>query len=147
MRFLTAILVTFVVSVRTVLYADNAVVQDKLGEEVPLIDKAAARNDVDGELRLVVYAIRVAENGGPGREFGIMDARADTYDKQAGWCAATVRKNHARWVRAGKEIPFIQFLGNRYCPVGAENDPDGLNAHWVRNVTHWYEKFGGSGVF
>lgn len=29
---------------------------------------------------------------------------------------------------------FVRFLGNRWAPVGATNDPTNLNANWVTNV-------------
>jgi hypothetical protein len=94
----------------------------------------------------------MSENGGYRREFGIlhpkcekqMDLRPnDTLDIQAGWCAATVVKNYQRWKQSGMEQDFIDFLGDRYCPVGAGNDPNGLNRHWVGNVTYWFGKLKG----
>ena len=49
----------------------------------------------------VVAAIRHAENGGKGREYGILHARVKpTYRSQAGWCAATVQK-HYDWISSG----------------------------------------------
>ncbi len=95
------------------------------------------------ELAPIVAAIRHAENGAAGREYGVlgpgvrrdMKRKGDTYRPQAGWCAATVQKTYDRWVKAGKPGDFIPFLGKRYCPVGADNDPNGLNKHWVKNVT------------
>jgi hypothetical protein len=32
---------------------------------------------------------------------------------------------------------FVTFLGSRYCPVGAKNDPTGLNINWTQNV-RWF---------
>jgi len=97
-------------------------------------------------LNPIVAAIRYSENGKPGREFGILHSRCpDTFRGQAGWCAATVQKNYDRWLRTKpKECTtqeFIVFLGARYCPVGADNDPANLNKNWIRNVTHYYRKF------
>jgi len=90
----------------------------------------------------IVAAIRHAENGGKGKEYGILHARVKpTYRSQAGWCAATVQKNYDRWVKAGSKGEFISFLGAKYCPVGASNDPNGLNKHWIKNVTHYVQKF------
>lgn len=94
------------------------------------------------KLAPVVAAIRYAENGGKGREYGILHPRVKpTYRSQAGWCAATVAKNYARWAKAGKREKFIVFLGKRYCPVGADNDPTGLNSHWAGNVSHFAALF------
>ena len=111
--------------------------------EYATIVKAAKRNDCHGELFIILLAIRKAENGGPGREFGIMNPKADNLDKQAGWASATVVKNYQRWIKAGRKEDYIVFLGNRYCPVGAENDPNDLNKHWIKNVRHWTNKLKG----
>ena len=35
---------------------------------------------------------------------------------------------------------FIEFLGARWAPVGADNDPTALNVNWVPNVTAMYYK-------
>ena len=97
--------------------------------------KVNIRLELRSKLAPVVAAIRFAENGGKGREYGILHPRVKpTYRSQAGWCAATVQKNFDRWTKAGSKGDFITFLGNRYCPVGAENDPTGLNKHWQKNV-------------
>lgn len=39
----------------------------------------------------------------------------------------------APWI---KERPdqFIEFMGGRWAPIGAENDPDNLNENWIPNV-------------
>ena len=109
------------------------------------------RAELRAELAPIVAAIRHAENGRAGREYGVLgDAirrdmvrRGDTYRPQAGWCAATVQKTYDRWVRAGRPGAFIAYLGKRYCPIGADNDPQGLNRHWVKNVTAWRQKISG----
>ena len=97
------------------------------------------RPELQAELAPIVAAIRYAENGGKGREYGILHPRVKpTYRSQAGWCAATVQKNYDRWlkVRGEADCDFIPFLGHRYCPIGADNDPNGLNKHWIQNVNH-----------
>jgi len=98
-------------------------------------------------LSIVVAAIRYAENGGPGREYGILHPKCPkSYRGQAGWCAATVSKNFKRYLDSNPPLPisikdYIKFLGSRYAPVGADNDPSNLNQNWVRNVTFYYNKF------
>lgn len=44
--------------------------------------------------------------------------------------------------RAGKATKkgYLAFLGSRYCPIGAKNDPTGLNKNWIGNVTFYYDK-------
>lgn len=90
-------------------------------------------------VRLLV-AIRKAEAGGKGREFGVMSTKANTYRRQAGWCASICWKRYEEW-RDGDKMPskFLVYLANRYAPVGAANDPGGRNANWLRNVKYWME--------
>lgn len=49
-------------------------------------------------------------------------------------CYNSVRNNYRRWVNAGKPEDFISFMSRRYCPIGAPDDPNGLNKNWVKNV-------------
>ncbi len=111
-------------------------------DEIKTILNAANRNKLTPEQTVILFAIRKAENGAPGKEFGIMHPKAwgTNLDTQAGWAAATVKKNYDRWIKDGKQIDFISFLGNRYCPVNAENDPNGLNKNWIKNVSFWVQK-------
>ena len=37
----------------------------------------------------------------------------------------------------------IAKIGGTYAPVGAANDPNGLNKHWIPNITKFYEELGG----
>ena len=44
---------------------------------------------------------------------------------------------HALWdffINAGTEDAFVRFLGGRWAPIGAGNDPGNLNQNWVPNV-------------
>lgn len=116
-------------------------------EELPVILKAAERNNCKGDDFLILRAIRKAENGGPGREFGVLHPRCmaeiacrpqDSLDIQAGWAAATIVKNRLRWTAASKCGGFIDFLADRYCPASA--DAKG-NENWKVNVKYFYEKF------
>ena len=93
----------------------------------------------------ILAAVRYAENGRAGREYGVLHPKAlgKSYRVQCGWAAATIQKNWDRWQKAGAKGEFIVFLGNRYCPVGADNDPHGLNKHWIKNVTKFTQRFSG----
>ncbi len=35
----------------------------------------------------------------------------------------------------------ISKIQKRYCPVGASNDPKGLNKYWLNSVLDYYNKF------
>ena len=104
--------------------------------------KANIRPQLQDKLSRIVAAIRYAENGRKGREYGVLHPRAlnKSYRIQAGWCAATIGKTYKRWKRSTGELDFIAFLGARYCPLEATNDPTGLNHHWIKNVRYWTNK-------
>jgi hypothetical protein len=90
---------------------------------------------------LILCAIRKAEAGAPGKEFGVKHPKAwgTNLDTQAGWAAATVKKSNDRWIKAGSKGSFIEYLGKRYCPPEAHP----LNEHWYNNVKVWYKRFKG----
>ena len=35
----------------------------------------------------------------------------------------------------------IEQIGAKYCPIGAKNDPNGLNKHWVGGVSTFYQNY------
>jgi len=142
MRFIAALLLCITCNAQT--YYEAIVAKDGITRATDYVNavRENIRPKLHSKLAPIVTAIRYAENGGKGREYGILHKRCPkTYRGQAGWCAATVQKNYDRWVKAGKRGEFIDFLGRVYCPVGAENDPTGLNKHWTKNVRHFVSRF------
>ena len=110
-------------------------------DEMKLIDDAIQENIPDASMRpyfkRLVCAIRTAENGGPGRQFGVMSPKAKTFRQQAGWCAAICWKRHQEWLerkKSGSSSKFLVYLASRYAPKGASNDPLLLNFNWHHNV-------------
>lgn len=97
-------------------------------------------------------AIRLAENGRPGREFGVLSEEATTYEAQCRIAALSIRNNTYRYVERFKAWPtdpsgglseaFTKFMAARWAPVGTENDPTNLNAHWPGNVWRAYMESG-----
>ena len=41
----------------------------------------------------------------------------------------------------GKDLDTIEEIGAKYCPIGASNDPTGVNQHWVPKVTQYYNNY------
>ena len=100
-------------------------------------------------LYALMLAVRKQENGKPGIEFGVMAAKGTDLEEQARWAVVTFLKNIERWERAvregnwkpkypSRELDYIAYLGNRWAPVGASNDPAGLNQYWIPNVQRLY---------
>jgi hypothetical protein len=81
-------------------------------------------------------AIYVAEGGSKTRHpYGVLSVKVRTEAEARHVCLVSITNNLARWERAGRPEPFILFMARRWAPVGAANDPHGLNLNWVRNVT------------
>ena len=72
-------------------------------------------------------AIKYAEND-PGR-FGMLTSN----NPQEG-LEESVENNLIRWIQAGKPGTYVDFMRDRYAPVGAENDPNNKNQYWNNNV-------------
>ncbi len=126
----------------TLLLLAQVVIGANLTDEAPIIRTAAERNGIryKSDDWYLLLAIRLSENGRQGREFGIMNPKANNLDKQAGWASATIMNHHKRFGSAKVTPEFIHSLGKRYCPVGADNDPKGLNKNWIKNVTFNYRR-------
>lgn len=44
----------------------------------------------------------------------------------------------------GQGLDTIEEIGSKYCPVGASNDPTGVNQYWVPKVTQYYNNYLGN---
>lgn len=81
----------------------------------------------------IANAIYRAEGGaGTKHPYGILKKYKHTTARQA--CINTIKhaRRDYRYYRGRED--FISYLGARYCPVGAKNDPKGLNKNWIKNV-------------
>jgi hypothetical protein len=84
-------------------------------------------------VHVLADAIYKAEGGSKTKyPYGIMAKYKHTSPRKA--CINTI--NHAKRDWNGKG-DFIKFLSKRYCPIGAKNDPRGLNRNWVKNVKNY----------
>jgi len=117
------------------------------GREAEVIRRVAERSGVDCEF---LTALRQIENGGPGREFGVLSVPAPTLDDQARIAAETVRRNVERFeLRGGTAVDpasgryteeFVRFFSGRYAPIGVANDPTNLNRHHAGNLSRRYSQ-------
>lgn len=84
-------------------------------------------------------AIGRAENS-HAHPYGIMVKYHHTSPRQA--CINTVRHQYRLWQKSchlGHPDAFLMWLARHYAPIGAKNDPIGLNVNWAKNV-QWYLK-------
>lgn len=118
--------------------------------EYQIILDAAKRNGIEPnhhEDLAMLYSIRKAENGGHGKQFGVLAKNAgakkgesfgQSLDRQAGHAAFAVVKSKQRYqehLANGGKLSYVQHFGQRWAPPNVANDPTNLNAHWVGNVT------------
>ena len=83
-------------------------------------------------LNKVVSAIYVIEGSNKTKyPYGIKSIKTNN-PKQI--CINTVRNQYIRWQQWGKTNSFEESLSQRYCPIGAKDDPTGLNKHWLGNL-------------
>ena len=83
-------------------------------------------------------AIYYAEGTKTKHPYGILAKYKHTTPRQA--CINTIKSSLNRFNKQNKENDFIHFLSLTYCPIGASNDPTGLNHNWAKNVRYFYEK-------
>lgn len=87
----------------------------------------------------IVNAIYLAEGGAKtAHPYGILAKYKHTTPRQA--CLNTIKHKHIQWLAAGGKGDFLIYLSQHYCPVGAANDPGGLNRNWVKNVRYFLNK-------
>jgi hypothetical protein len=113
--------------------------------EKPRIAAFAAHHGVDPDF---IESIRFAENGAPGREFGVLSVRAPSYEAQLNVCCASVAHRLSEYdgnplayifgkLRYRRE--FARAFAARWAPMDAQNDPDRLNVNWLDNVWGAYQ--------
>jgi len=91
------------------------------------------------DIERLADAIYIAEGGAKtNHPYGILTKYKTTTPRQA--CINTIKSGLKRFAKQTEEKDFIVFLGKTYCPIGAKNDPKGLNKNWVKNVTYHYER-------
>jgi hypothetical protein len=96
---------------------------------------AAAAAMPEGYAERLADAIWLAEGGKAAKTpYGVLSVRTGSEARARAVCVNTVRNNWTRWEAAGKPGDFIDYLGKKYAPVGAKNDPRGLNKNWPGNV-------------
>lgn len=90
----------------------------------------------DDYLNKVVSSIYIIEGGNKTKyPFGVRSINTDRdYEKAKRICSNTVSNQFIRWQKWGKTNSFEESLAKRYCPVGANDDPTGLNKHWLGNL-------------
>lgn len=93
-------------------------------------------NPSNAYVERVVEAIYRAEGGRKTRHpYGVLSVKSNDPRRT---CYEVVNWRYAMWVTMPAPKPdFITYLSRSYCPIGAKNDPRGLNRNWVKNVSYF----------
>ena len=124
-------------------------------DELAMISFHAKRVGIEPELLL---AVRSAENGTPGREYGVLPKGktrkryandngvvynglfypyASETEKQCAWAANILAKMSAGTCKMTPQ-ERIARIQEKYAPLNVSNDPRGLNRNWTTNVLKHY---------
>jgi hypothetical protein len=77
-------------------------------------------------------AVKIAE-GNP-NNFGVLSQRVSSPAHANQLLNESIVNNFVRWMAAGKPGKFVDFMQQRWAPIGATNDPRNLNKNWAPNV-------------
>jgi len=120
--------------------------------ELPLIKVEAAKHSIDWAF---VATIRQVENGGEGRDFGVLDGVSSTYAEQLQVTCATVAHrletypanplqrcySPSKQSRMRYTMSFINYFASIWAPIGVSNDAHNLNSNWLKNAISAYSSF------
>lgn len=126
----------------------NSILQKGLAGKGKDIRAAAQKWNVDAAL---LAAITMLESGhGTSKAFTYYNNPSGTMDPATNWqkpmvfptlqsgLEYTAKNLSNNYIGIG--LNTIQKIGNKYCPIGAKNDPNGLNKNWVPTVTGFFNK-------
>ena len=93
-----------------------------------------------------IAAIRVAENGASGREFGVLSTSAPDYSSQLRVACVSLRNRLLAYGANGYEyngrlcltMGFVKYFAQKWAPPLVANDPTDLNANWSHNFWEAY---------
>jgi len=129
--------------------------------EWPALIKIAREKGLTPDQTYLLLAMRDAENGPAGYEFGVKAAKGTDLDEQARWAAGSIKANEARYQKLltegqyvgsrrtiplgqGEPVDFIEFMAYKGSPTGygwAPIDAPGMadsevkmNKNWAKNV-------------
>lgn len=116
-------------------------------KEEQLIIKESIKHGIDP---LFVATIRRIENGGPGREYGVLSIPAPTYKEQLHITCNSVRNKimksalfpiALKYDRLCYTRQFIEYFQHHWAPSNVANDPNNLNKNWLLNTCSVYDRF------
>lgn len=104
---------------------------DDLERDLRVLQRVAKKLGVSPLEFSAAQAIGRQENDA---NFGVRSVKVANQEQAARVLFNSLRNNVKRWEQAGKTGDFIDFMGSRWAPSGAENDPTDLNKNWAPGV-------------
>ncbi len=92
----------------------------------------------DQELCSAIYKSEGGENAQ--YLYGIRSVKYDTPEEARQICLNTIRNQRRRHEAHVCNLSYLECLAKRYCPIGADNDPKGLNKNWLKNVRYFLKE-------
>ena len=74
------------------------------------------------------------------KPYGILAVKCSGNKECRQICINTIRNQRVRHKAHKCELTYLECLARRYCPVGASNDPNGLNVNWLFNVRYFLKR-------
>jgi len=119
---------------------------DLAEEEAKTILAVAEEYNIDPKF---LAALRKTENGGAGKEMGILGYETKNFRDQVRLAARTIQNNEKRFSKVFNNKPVVKVGGkytaeflvafsSRYAPEGVANDPGNLNSNHVKNLARFY---------
>lgn len=90
----------------------------------------------------ICNAIWFAEGGEDAQyKYGIRSVHYESEEEARAICIRTATRNIKRYYQYRQRdfTDYLKFFANRYCPVGAKNDPLGKNNFWYDNVKYFLD--------
>jgi len=92
-------------------------------------------------------AIKKAENNP--RNFGVLSEQVNSPKQANSLLNKSIENNFWRWLSTNRDnlLPkekFVDFMQQRWAPIGAKNDPKNLNKNWAPNVRKFLKGILGS---
>ena len=86
----------------------------------------------------IADAIFWAEGGYKAKYYyGIVSVKYNDIHEARQICLNTIKNHYKRHLRHDCGLDYLVCLSKRYCPIGAENDPNNLNVNWLNNVKYY----------
>lgn len=102
----------------------------------------AASADTNKWEKALLMAIYDAEGGKhTNYPYGVKSVSCETNEECRQITLNSIRNNLWRYLEEnGLEESFIAHMGKRWCPIGANDDPNNLNKNWKSNVIALYKE-------